>query len=259
MSERSDNLRSLIEVLAGEATAGAGEHLEPELLAEYQAGGTGPETESEVRAHLVGCRRCVQALLNLEDFARATTAAPSNVSDLATAVAFRAFEANTLSEPDRSTPAWWRTRAVALAASLVVAVLGQSAWVLHLRSVNSVLRYSLAELNAPQANPQTVFISDSLRGESATDTVTLSPEQAYVLLVIVPDLIETHGRYRVEISGDRGQVTWSDDRVELSESALRVRMPRALLPAGRYRIRVFAQAPEITKPLLDSTLRIRYQ
>jgi hypothetical protein len=259
MSERHDESQILIEALAAEARTAAGEHPAVEVLAEYRDGDIDGAMANEIQAHLVGCRRCAQALLDLEDLAAAASRPRSQVADFETTAAFRAFKERL--DWKRPSPIFrrWRQSAAAVAAALLVAVIGQSAWIAHLRSANRGLRHSLAAAIAPRVNPQSLHIMGGLRGDSSGEIVELSLDQPYVLVAIALDVDSTGDRYTVEITDSKGRVTWTDGGVELTDSTLRVLLPRDRLPEGRCRFRVLSQTAGGDEILLDTPRRIRYQ
>ncbi len=246
---------ALVAVMAGKAETGA-DHPEVDLLLDYQSGKLSSEAAAGVLDHLVGCRHCTQILLDLEAFpdAVATVAEPSNVVNLAAVAGWRDFKSRIAEppravEPARGTPA----RALyALAASLLVGVVGLSMWVADLRQ-------TVAE--AYQHRPNTpIFYLDAATRDSEPDAglIEVPPGEPFFVLVVLPDTA-AFSRLEIELLDRQGREVWRGRGLELSESeTVSVRFSRRLLGPGEYRLRLYGLDGDKRSAVVDSTVRIRY-
>jgi len=177
---------ALIAALAEEARRAAPESPdpEPEELLDYLDGRLAPEDEERVGRQLAASPEAAQALLDLEELEAATVQAGTGPADLAARAGWRDFQSRLPEAAPRShhPPAWL----TAIAAALLIATIGLSAWVLRLQG----------SMRQPIANvPSLDLISDG-RG---TEPVATVPPGVPLLLRLSP--AERCPVYTAEVSG----------------------------------------------------------
>jgi hypothetical protein len=213
-----------------------------------------------VQEHLLGCRPCLDELLELDSFvapeeesaagaARTadTEAGAGGVADLETAAAWRAMRsrlpprgsglATGLAAAGRRAPAWL----AAAAAVLLVAVGALSLWAVAEHRAASALRQRVAALARPQTDAAIVdlFPAGARRGEEE-QAVELPADAGHLTLVVnLPSSAAAAARYRVEIADAAGRAVWSGDGLTPSRFlTLRLGLPRGFLAPGDYDLRV---------------------
>lgn len=243
--------QALTATLAADAAKHAGEHPELDQLADYLAGSLSPEKESRVQDHLVACRPCTTQLLDLETLSRPDSPAEEGVADLAKAAGWREQKtrvADLENARNRQRTLRW---ASAIAASFFVATVGLSVHV-------SQLRQTVAGLQAPEINPQIVHLdSAATRNEAKVQVVKLRPEDRSLLLALTPTGPKWP-EYVIEVLDGSGTQVWTGSGFALSEfGTIRLQMPRALLPADDYEVRLQGLDGERREQL--ETFRVRIQ
>lgn len=249
---------------AGEADAGP--HPDPDALFDYHAGELARADADTIQGHLARCPACARAVLDFETFPHFDAPSDEDVpsaeeveagwADLQARVreaeapaaadaghpAPRASGAEVVPLSPRRAPrpapsgrAWLPAAAALLAAT----TLGLGSYVVKLHR-------ALGTVTGPQANPLVVALEPEDRevrdaAEASYGTVTVPPEAAWVVLVL--GLVDTASppAYRAELraAGDATRVLWStSDLIRDPHGALAVLLPRQLVPAGRYNLRL---------------------
>ena len=256
-------------VLIEDARKRAGDHPAIDTLVDYLTDVLEPEADEKVLDHLAACRECVTVVLDLEPLVT-PDAAPEGVADLELEAAWRDLQAR-IKAPNRledSGPGSRPLRAprwtAALAASLLLAVVGLSSWVYLLQRSSVGLRHQVARLSRPQVNPPIVYLDEITRSEPAGAVAELASDQPFVLLIVIPGTPEVFSSYEALLTDDQGGIVWRGAGLELSEEGtLRMRLPRELLPAGDYRVQIQGvggdPTGELREIVIDTSLRVVYK
>ena len=252
------------ETLEEMAAAVRGPHLEPDEIAAYHAGELSPEDEKRVQGHLAACRECAELLLDLDGLGDPGFGAEEDLpagaeekvwEGLRTQVQTTAGTRAVVETPRRgvstegaavrpfpverrrlSTPPRWLQ---ALAASLLIAVVGLSLWV-------ATLRRTVDELSQPQLDaPVLDLYSTRSRGEAGAPPVFTVPGNARWFTVILnPSIQRMDNEYRVEIVESGGETVWSGSGLHPNiHGSLSLTLSRRLLGAGDFRIRLIGRDP----------------
>jgi hypothetical protein len=127
------------------------------------------------------------------------------------------------------------------------------------------LQQRINELSQPQMNLpiRDLDPQGSTRGQSRrADAVIELPSSASLFALILNVGGEVaHSSYALEIMDGRGKTVWSGGGLQKSPyNTFTVALSRRLLPAGRYRIKLYGTMPEGRKQLVeDYAVRIVYQ
>ena len=246
-----------LRALLGEAArAGAGAHLELDLLVAYSGGELDDEADRRVRDHLTGCRRCGERLLELIPLMRPDPAPADGVADLEIEAAWRRLRV-----PDggvRAARSGWLPRALAAALALAAVILGL--WALRLRHANTDLRRQVAGLSAPVANMPHLYLDGVTRGEEPAPGLFEVPASAgyFGVFIAVSDPLPAD-RYEVRFVDAAGREVLTVGGLVVSESgSLRLGLPRGLLPAGNYRVRLRGLTGGVWRPVTEYRLTLGY-
>jgi hypothetical protein len=144
---------------------------EPEKLLDFLAGRLDPKEEERLSRYLMANPEASRALLDLEDLEAAGAQAGDRPAELATVAAWRDFERRLPAPPSRFQR--FQKLLPSIAAALLVATIGLSAWIWQIRG----------ERNRPVANLQSLTLAETRAGTERT--VSLAPG-APLLLVIHP-------------------------------------------------------------------------
>ncbi len=104
--------------------------------------------------------------------------------------------------------------------------------------------------------PLLILASSQLRGHA--DTLEVAPDADSMMLILQVDDPEAFERYRIEIreAASRRQV-WRDSSLKPSRlSELTVLLPRALMPDGRYELRLHGLADDRPEQLMERILTV---
>ena len=233
-------LNAGIRGLAAEARRALASHPSPDELLDYHAGDLSAAERERIQDHLALCPECARAVLDLAAFPGVE---PAREEDrLATAevdAEWRRFQraAGVPAMPRRAPAASSPRLAYALAAVLLLAVVGLSLWIGRLRS-------EVGALSGPKVN---VLVADLAPREQAVERSAAGEETVRVppwtdRLLVILDLAEAPAdpEYRVEIAALGGREIWSRRGLRPSEDGnFTLEVPRRLLSPGRYVIRLY--------------------
>lgn len=226
MNEASSDARMLAAVLAEEARTGDA-HPELDDLVDYHAGRLEPEDEERVRDHLVGCRACARALIELEPLVE-PEAVDLKVVDLEARVALRELERRVAGERRGAIPAL----VYGTAAACLVAAAGLALWVVDLRR----------ELNRPRINVAVEYLDAAELRDVATPAYQLPGGQtAWVLGLFPEDPLRRLPEYEVVLLDGAGREIWRERGLVLNDAdAVTLLIPRRwIAPAKPYRIELY--------------------
>jgi len=236
-------------------------HPEPETLAAYHAGEL-PEGEAQrLQDHLLTCRECAALLVDLDGLADPAFGAGSlsaaDQEDLWGRIQGSLEQEESLApviplrRPSRSSqqPRWLQ----ALAASLLVATVGLSAWVVSLRRTVETL--GTPEPNAPVID---LYSGASRSAGSPQPGATIPRDFRFFTVILHPPHSRSTKRYRVEILREGGGSVWSRDGVAPDPlGPLPLTLTRSLIGPGEYRIRLFDESGNPREPVMDYALRVQ--
>jgi anti-sigma factor RsiW len=233
-------------------------HPTADELAAYHDGELPPEQEERVRGHLLACAECAELLLDFDalrndpDFGRQRPAPAAELDAVWQAV--RAHAAPPPSTVTSASPPALRERprrsdrsrwAQALAAALLIGVIGLSLWV-------AALRRTVSELSQPQLNAPVLDLQPSPeRGSVESGTTLKLPADVKVFtLVLNPASPRDFPSYAVAIERAGGGKVWSGEGLEKNRyGSFSLAVPRSLVPDGTYTIRLFGKDGVHNEPL----------
>ncbi|HEY4562722.1 MAG TPA: zf-HC2 domain-containing protein [Thermoanaerobaculia bacterium] len=243
MSDHEPEIRQALEEWMAETGGDAGEHPDTEVLAAYQARELPPAEEQRVQDHLALCRECALLLLDLEelddpDFGREIEVPAGTGEALwsrlrqeiraAPAAAVVPFPRRRLAAP----PPWMS----ALAAALLVAVIGLSVWVASLR--RTVEGLSRPEVNAAVLDLVPGGVGQR-EGGSAPAAVVPSGSRLFTL-ILSPGRRGDFQDYAAEIARPGGAVTWRGRGLRPNAyGSFSLTLTRRAFAAGEHRLRLF--------------------
>ncbi|HZF13584.1 MAG TPA: zf-HC2 domain-containing protein [Thermoanaerobaculia bacterium] len=205
MTDSTEDWQELLGELAA-AERSEGDHLTADELVAYQDGELPAAERERAQGHLAACPDCTALLLDLEELRVPSTTEPP-ASEIEVAAVWRDVRerANARTPPvGRPAP---RLRAFqALAASLLLATLGLSAWVLS-------LEHRLEEISQPQVNVPVVDLraalsrSDGAAG-SAAGLPAVEPGARLFTLVVTPASRQDFAAYEATLTRAGGARVW---------------------------------------------------
>lgn len=257
MTDPASELRAAVAGLV--AGGDSGPHLTEDEIAAYHAGTLPADAAERAQDHLLACRECTDLLLGRAELADEGEPVPSAElgaawqrmqSRLPPAAPQPLASPAPLPFPRRrrQAPVWLG----ALAASLLVAVVGLSAWV-------ASLRRTVDELSRPQVDTPVVDLFPSpLRGSREEVPVApLAPDARSFLLVLNPQDQRVFPRYEVVITRAGGGAVWQGKlRRDEQLGSFRLLLPRALMAAGSYEIRLWGVGTAGRAPLGEYGLKV---
>ncbi len=224
----------------------------------YYAGELPEAAAERLREHLVSCRRCVTLLLDLNAFVHPGDSRRNGTSDFEKAAVWRTLEPR-LAEAaaaKRHGASWQMP--TALAASLLVGVLGLSTWRDQQRAIGD-LRHEVAALSQPQLNAQIqdLFPASVQRSGRASAVEELSAARPITFVLTLDDPAKLPD-YRIEIIDDGGAAVWSQRGLEMSPlETFELTLPPGFLDAGAYRLRLYGVDGDRDELLETYPLRVR--
>lgn len=234
---------------AGGAGRKSDEHPDAEALAAYQARELTPAEAQRVQDHLLLCRECATLLFDLEetgspDFGREIEvpegtgevlwdrlrqeirAAPSPSAEVV--VPFQRFQRRRLAAP----PPWMS----ALAAALLVAVIGLSVWV-------ASLRRTVEGLSRPEVNAAVLDLVPAGVGQregGAVAAAMVPPGSRLFTLILSPGGRGNFQDYAVEVARPGGAVAWRGRGLRPNDyGSFSLTLPRQAFATGEHRLRLF--------------------
>lgn len=210
-------------------------HPDADELVAYHEGTLSPGDAQRVQDHLVACRECAALVADLEglgdpDFGTEEDL-PEDAGEIVWKKVREEIHGKVLPLPRRRAPSprWLQ----ALAASLLVATVGLSLWVVDLKRPQP-------QLNAPIYD---LYPAGSTRGEGGNDVQAVPADARTVLLILHPpgrSRFEEHG---IEIVDAGGREVWRSDRglALNSDGSFTLSLPRDFLG---HRLRLVGIGPE---------------
>lgn len=213
-------------------------HPTPDLLAAYQANELMAEENAAIQEHFSQCRECSEMLLDLKAFADPSEDETAKIiTEGWLTSAWQRLRARLAWESERvRRPARWLASprlAHAVSACLLVALLGLGTWVAWLQA-------EMRRLDKPLINFPIVAVDLATGGGEQVGIEIPSEADRFLLVAAAPsDVVDRLPAFGLEVVGGNGQVVWDGGGLTLDESGrLKLEVPRRLLPAGRYRLRL---------------------
>lgn len=262
MSEHEPEIRQAVAAWLSGAGAHGGDHPEADTLAAYHARELPEEDERRVQDHLLVCRDCGELLLDLEGlgdpgFGR-DVEIPAGTDEavwerLRQEIRADPRQAAVLPLPARrrAAPPPWMS---ALAAALLVAVIGLSAWVASL--LRTVEELSRPEVNAPVLDLVPLGIGQ--RDEAAAPDAEVPSGARLFTLILSPARRGDFQDYEAEIASSGGAVVWRARGLRPNDyGSFSLAVPRSSLGAGEHRLRLLGiGSGGEREPLGEYALRI---
>jgi len=270
MSKPADDLQAAVAELVAETPPEPASHLTADELIAYHTGKLSPAEQARMEDHLVLVPEDASLLLDLAELTAGELGHERPVSEFEQAAAWRDLRSRVAPRddaPPRPGPviAFPRKRAGiraapslswlhAVAASLLLCVLGLSGWVFTLRQ--TVTDISRPQLNAPVEN----LYASASRGEDDVTVMTLGPDDRLFTLVLNPawrDLTAEPDEYQAEIVRSDGEPVWSGRGLRPNVyGSLSLILSRRLVADGDYRIRLYGAGEPRGEPVAEFALRI---
>lgn len=254
----TQDLETLLAELIEASPGGQPPHPEAKSLLRYRSLELEPAEAASVREHLVACRACTAALVDLEELENGTSEAES-AADYATAAAWRSLHPKLAEEESPSATATASGRGTSpwvprLAAVLAAAVVGLGIWVAQLSQQERALEEHIAELAAPQANPSVLYLDALTRNNpEAVPPILTSGRRAMVFLT--PPIEPAASSYRVEVQDTQGSPWLTLEDLEAQElGALRLSFIPRPPTLGEHRLLLYADGDE--EPLAEHPLQL---
>ncbi|MCP4661121.1 MAG: hypothetical protein GY856_37440, partial [bacterium] len=214
------------------------------------------DEDETIREHLVHCDECAALVLELAALSESSAEPASEVSAFEVAAACRRQRPRLLEELGSGTAKAPSARwAWATAASLALATMALGLWV-------ATLRQTVEELREPQVNPPVLNLEPvgAVRDPAnAVPVMELVPGASRGWLILNPAEDPGCSSYRVEFIASDGRSLWTRAGFERSEAGnFRLELPRALLPAGEYRVLLSGLRDGRQEPIDEYRLRISY-
>lgn len=255
MSETTADFKASIATLVEATREQSAPHPDLDRWIAYCDGELPVEEQERLQRHLVGCRECVTLVLELETFSRPQASDRTGISEFEVAAAWRAIRSAISADLRRMRRGQVPT---ALAASLLVATLGLSSWLVVEHRTATELRRLVAELSQPQINVpiEDLWPNTATRGGLHQPVELLTAGRSFILVLNLQEPRE-YPDYLVEIIDSEGSKIWSSTEVEMSSFGnFTLGIPRGFLPAGEYRVRLHGLDGEWNVPLQDYVVQI---
>jgi hypothetical protein len=219
-------------------------HPDPDELAAYHAGALPPAEEERVQDHLVLCRDCSEALLDLARLAEPESddgeGLPAGLGDAVwQGIAPQLEKPKVVPFPARAPGDPGRRLQLfqALAAALFLTVLGLSLW-------NASLHRTVDALSRPQPDAPVIdLFSGTVRGDgSPRPVVTVAPDVPRFTVILNPMGQRSAAAYRAEVSRARDGAVVASAELRLNAyGSLSLGLARRSLGPGDFKIRLFAR------------------
>jgi putative zinc finger protein len=233
VGESSSDFRgTLLELI--DASPEPMDHPSPDQWIAYHRGELTADEEARLQEHLARCRDCFDLAEGAAAFAEPDEE-PGTGQEVETAALWRLLRPQldpspqnirAISSGPRGRPSWRFRLPSTLAAVFFVALVGLSAWSLHLWS-------DIEALRAPQPNPVIVDFAAGERLATPTSAETILPASTG-MLVFHPS--KELPAYRLALrNAATGRELWSYELRPDEFLALKIQFPEGLRP-GRYRL-----------------------
>lgn len=263
-----------------------------EALVRASAGEMTPSERERVADHLSACADCAQEYqmirslrsLSPEVAGTGPGTQPPLIRELPRAVPGKHHSIQ-----------WWQPAPILwpIAASLLIAAVGLGVWMIPLRQENRRLAAALeardraiaearrqldqyatqtAELrrdvdlfSQPQLNAPIIDLdpNDSARGSSTQPPRTVfipATANVFTLVLNMGASQPSFSDYALEIVGPNGEAIWTGQGLQKSAlDTFRVAIPRKLVPAGRYGIKLYGLRGDRRNLIEDYRMRIQYR
>lgn len=228
MDTHQGDIRSSLRGLADRQRESLDGHPGPEILLAYHEGELDPGEAERVQDHLALCPDCTRVILEMAELAGVEPSLEGQLSGEEMARLWPTVQSR-LSAERPAAPRW----PLALAAALLLAVVGLSVWALSLREANRRLSQPRVNVTLQDLVP---LAEERLREGAGTETPRLRQGGSAVLVLNLADL-RPFSRYRIDIVGPDGRVLWSSEEpARSSRGNFTVELQPGFLPAGRYRV-----------------------
>lgn len=244
-------------LLIEDARSRGGDHPDLDTLTDYLTDSLEPAEDERVRDHLAACKPCATAVLDLEPLA-APDAAHDGVADLQLEAAWRDLQnripttkESVLVERARA-GAWPR----ALAASLLLAVVGLSVWVGNLRGTGADLRDQVARLSQPQGNLPVFYLDELSRSsDQEVEEIQIPAKSGFFALIFASGQLDPEASYELRFLSTAGEEVLRSGDLRVSEAGgLRLGLATGKLEEGEYSIELRA-ATDSDSPLIEEYRR----
>jgi len=264
-------LKAALEGFLSEARRDLEPHPGPDELLAYGADKLPAAEERKIQNHLALCPHCLELVVDLGRLSDPELGGEPSLTADEKAAAWQDLRARLAAEAPPEAPrhrpglrlpsprgglalflasprpAW------ALAASLLVAVVGLSLRTWHLER-------GIADLSHPQVNAPVVdlFPASPLRGEQGEGAaVELAPASRFFALILSPKGTPDYVGYRVEIVDSGGRVVWSGEGLEKDRhGSFTMILARRFLGPGEYRFRLYGLEGKTGQLIEEFRLRI---
>ncbi len=265
MSKPSNELQAAVAELVAENFDPAVHPTAEELIA-YHDGELSEAEEARIQDHLLGCPEDASLVVDLERLVTGELDAGHAGSEFERAASWKGLRSRLA--PQDAAPRMRRRRRTmrpdtrvrqlpwlhAVAASFLLATLGLSGWVVHLRQ-------TVAEISRPQLNAPVQDLSASAsRGGEAVTVMPLAPEVRLFTLVLNPvwhSAAQACGEYDLDVARVDGERVLSERGLRPNAyGSLSLTVSRQLLDVGEYRIRLYPSGEPRGEPAAEFALRI---
>ena len=249
MSDHEPEIRQAVEewmAETGKAGPEDGEHPDDETLAAYHARKLSPAVEKRVQDHLLLCRECARLLLGLGELDDPDFGPGIEIPEGTGEALWDGLRQEIRKEPAPavaavvpfpprriSGPPRWIS---ALAAALMVGVIGLSVWVASLR--RTVGELSRPEVNATVLDLVPLGIGQREGGNGAAAVVPSGSRM--ITLILSPARRGDFQDYEAEIARAGGEVVWHGQGLRPNDyGSFSLTLPRRALGTGEHRLRLF--------------------
>lgn len=125
----------------------------------------------------------------------------------------------------------------------------------------AALEAEIRGLSQPQLNPAIIDLeSDYLRGGQTSTSVVVPPGAEFFNVILTVARETTYPDYAIEIRDRSGAVIWRGAGARRSDyGTFAVALPRRMFPAGRYELRIVGRRGASEETLQEFPVDIRYQ
>lgn len=236
----------------------ASSHPPVETWIDYFAGDVAGGKADDLRRHLTHCRSCVDLVLDLDAFAEPATPRVGAAADFEKAAVWRTVK-HALPTGRSARARHWPTVA-AVAASVVFAALGLSAWTQRQEELNQ-LRSQIAAFSNLQANAVVLNLRPGTRERSSGGSAALvdlgdEPRMLVFILNLGEDVDAP--AYEVRVLDSNGTEVARVPGLEISALGnFQLALMSDLFHTGGYELRLFGLEGESERQLETFTIQVR--